>query len=429
MLAEPLPVAWAVSHWAEDPWARGSWSGLLVGGTAADRARLGEPVGDRLVLAGEAIHPTAPAMAHGAYESGAAAGGVVDALARPGERVVVVGAGAAGLAAARALAAAGREVLVLEAQDRVGGRLHTVPLGAGVAADLGGAWLEQYEVNPLAVLAADAGLATVPTDFSSPTVAAADGPVDGGQLRGLLDGLEMTAGRMTVAGDCSLDDAVTAYAAGLSDDDRRGLDRAVEAALLLESGLDPRQASARGAFGEPGTGAGDHWLPGGYGQLVALLGEGLTVRCEHPVRLIRHGQRGAEVAGPWGTERCDRVVLAVPVALLGGEQEHGLVIAPGLPRSHARALARIGTGVVEKVLLRYPRRWWPATPGGYLWWFDAPLPTWTEWADLTDGLGEPVLALLAAGAAARRLHAGRPDEAVAADAHAAVVRYARAASR
>src|SRR5215469_9998433 len=66
-LAEPLPVAWAVSHWAEDPWARGSWSGLLVGGTAADRARLAEPVGDRLVLAGEAIHPVAPAMAHGAY--------------------------------------------------------------------------------------------------------------------------------------------------------------------------------------------------------------------------------------------------------------------------------------------------------------------------------------------------------------------------
>jgi len=428
-LAEPLPIAWAVSHWAEDPWARGSWSGLLVGGTAADRAQLAEPAGDRLVLAGEAIHPAAPAMAHSAYESGAAAARVVDALAGPGERVVVVGAGIAGLAAARGLAAADREVLVLEARDRIGGRLHTVPLGAGVAADLGGAWLQQYDVNPLAVLAADAGLATVPTDFRSPAMAAADGPVDGGRLRGLLDGLEMTAQRLTTDADCSLHDAVTAHAAGLSDEDRRGLDRAVEAALILESGLDPRQASARGAFGEPGTGAGDRWLPGGYGQLVALLAEGLTVRCEHPVRLIRHGQRGADVTGPWGTQRCDRVIVTVPVALLGGQCDHALVMTPGLPRSHARALARIGSGMVEKVLLRYPQRWWPAVPGGYLWWFDAPLPTWTEWADLTDGLGEPVLALLTAGAAARRLHAGRPDQAVAADAHAAVVRYAHAASR
>jgi monoamine oxidase len=428
-LAEPLPVAWAVSHWAEDPWARGSWSGLLVGGTAADRARLAEPVGDRLVLAGEAIHPVAPAMAHGAYESGAAAARAVDALAGTGERVVVVGAGIAGLAAARALAGTGREVLVLEARDRVGGRLHTVPLGGGVAADLGGAWLEQYDVNPLAQLAAEAGLATAPTDFSGPAMAAADGPVDAGRLRGLLDGLEMTARRLTAAADCSLHDAVAAYAAGLSDEDRRALGRAVEAALMLESGLDPRQASARGVFGEPGTGAGDRWLPGGYRQLVALLAEGLTVRCEHPVRLIRHGRDGVEVAGLWGAERCDRVVVTVPVALLRGGHDHGPVITPGLPPSHVRALARIGSGIVEKVLLRYPRRWWPATPGGYLWWFDAPLLTWTEWADLTDGLGEPVLALLTAGAAARRLHAGRPDEAVAADAHAAVVRYARAASR
>jgi phytoene dehydrogenase-like protein len=201
----------------------------------------------------------------------------VDALAGPGERVVVVGAGIAGLAAGRTLAAAGREVLVLEARDRVGGRLHTVPLGAGVAADLGGAWLEHYDVNPLAVLAADAGLATVPTDFSAPVMAAADGSVDGGQLRGVLDGLEVTARRLTAAADCSLQDAVAAFAAGLSEGDRRALDRAVEAALILESGLDARQASARGVFGEPGTGAGDRWLPGGYRQLVTRLAESVTV--------------------------------------------------------------------------------------------------------------------------------------------------------
>ena len=428
-MAEPLPVAWAVSHWAEDPWARGSWSGLLVGGTAADRAQLAEPVGDRLLLAGEAVHPAAPAMAHGAYESGMAAADTIDALARPGERIVVVGAGIAGLAAARALADRGRDVLVLEARDRIGGRLHTVSLGTGVAADLGGAWLQQYDGNPLARLAAQAGLATVATDFSRTAVVAADGPVDGRRLRELLVGLAMTARRMTEITDCSLLDTVAVYATGLSDGDQRGLDRAVEAALMLESGLDQQQASARGVFGEPGTGGGDRWLPGGYRQLVALLADGITVRRDHPVRLIRHDRRGVEITGPWGTEACDRLVLAVPVALLGGQHDRALVITPGLPRSYIQALARIGTGIVEKVLLRYPERWWPATPGGYLWWFDVPLPTWTEWADLTDGLGQPVLSLLTAGAAARRLHAGRPDRAVAADAHAAVVRYTRAAER
>jgi monoamine oxidase len=150
MREPPPPLAWAVSDWAGDRWAGGAWSGLLVGGTAADRARLGEPVGDRLVLAGEAVHSTWPAMAHGAYESGVAAAEQVDALARPGERVV--GAGMAGLAAARILARRGRKVLVVEARDRLGGRLHPVPLGARVVADLGGAWLQHYDGNPLARL-------------------------------------------------------------------------------------------------------------------------------------------------------------------------------------------------------------------------------------------------------------------------------------
>jgi hypothetical protein len=54
----PPPLSWAVSDWAGDRWAGGAWSRLLVGGTAADRARLGEPVADRLVLAGEAVHST-----------------------------------------------------------------------------------------------------------------------------------------------------------------------------------------------------------------------------------------------------------------------------------------------------------------------------------------------------------------------------------
>ena len=83
------------------------------------------------------------------------------------------------------------------------------------------------------------------------------------------------------------------------------------------------------------------------------------MRCDHPVRLIRHDRRGVEITGPWGTEGCDRLVLAVPVALLGGQHDLALVITPGLPRSHAWALARIDTGIVEKVLPRYPERWWP----------------------------------------------------------------------
>lgn len=74
--------------------------------------------------------------------------------------ITIVGAGLSGLVCATRLVAAGREVVVLEASDRVGGRLHTGLVGE-VAVDLGGTWLSVGQPRLLA-LAAELGLATIP---------------------------------------------------------------------------------------------------------------------------------------------------------------------------------------------------------------------------------------------------------------------------
>lgn len=174
MTAEPRLTGFAVSHWGDDPWALGSWSLIGRDGTPQDRVNLGTPVGDRLMIAGEATHPTRAGMTHGAYEQGVAA--AVWAADLGHLRVAVVGAGMAGLAAARTLAARGVEVQIWEARDRIGGRTAGVEV-AGAALDLGANWLQQYDDNVLARLAESLGLRTVPTDFNDPLILGDRSPI------------------------------------------------------------------------------------------------------------------------------------------------------------------------------------------------------------------------------------------------------------
>ena len=82
---------------------------------------------------------------------------VPSGVAGPVERVVVVGAGIAGLTVANALTHAGVECVVLEARDRIGGRLHTVDL-AGSPVDLGGSWIHMPTGNPMSAFARQIGV-------------------------------------------------------------------------------------------------------------------------------------------------------------------------------------------------------------------------------------------------------------------------------
>ena len=96
--------------------------------------------------------------------------GAVSEIVGPVDRVVVVGAGIAGLAAASRLRRAGIGCVVLEARDRIGGRLHTIDL-AGVPVDLGGSWIHHPIGNPIAALCDELGIVRDPGD-PTPTLSA-----------------------------------------------------------------------------------------------------------------------------------------------------------------------------------------------------------------------------------------------------------------
>jgi len=399
------PTAWHVTHWGDDAFCRGAYSTLLPGGSQGHRRALGECLGGRLVIAGEACNPQAPAMTHGAWDDGIRAAEL--AIRHNARRVIVIGAGCAGIAAARHLHGHGVDCLVVEARNRIGGRTHSLQLGS-VTLDVGAAWLQQFADNTLARESERLGIRVLKTDFGQPLSAASDGPLHGidAAWQALRHGIDR---RMPLA------DGVARYLAGLPPGQARITRYAIEANLISEACLALEQLSVE-SLDEQGVGNDDRFLPGGYSQLIEHLAAGLNVRLGQPVSLIdwRDGELRIN------DERGDFCICTVPLGVL-----KTLDFVPELPQRQRDAMAHLGMGNLEKVVLQFDQRWWPRSPTGYLRWYDTPV-NWLEWLDLTDALGKPTIAGLIAGDAVQRQFAGRTDEEIAVAARDALRAWASA---
>lgn len=355
------------------------------------------------MLAGEFTHPEQATMVHGAYEEGLRAAHWC--LDRHFERVAVIGAGFAGLATARTLADAGADVEILEARNRIGGRVHSVDL-VSAAGELGANWLQQGHRNPLLKLASEIDAKTIKTDFNNP----------------LYIGPRALAER---AGDKSLHRELRAAMSGISDPqlsiagalkdwlERDGNTRTakqliVNSEIMLESGIELNELSA--SFGwEPGVGVDDWWLPGGLRSLYEHLARGIAIHVDWPVQRVKCFETHVEILGPRGAKQAAAAVVTVPAAVL---KAGAISFEPPLPATHECALAHIKTARAEKAVLSFDERFWPASTNGYLRTC-APDGRVTEWLDMTDIVGTPSITGAFVSSAAANIWCNACDEAVA----------------
>lgn len=271
--------------------------------------------------------------------------------------VVVVGAGVAGLAAARTLADAGRSVVVLEAAARIGGRTRT-DRSLGVPFDLGASWIHGTDANPIAALAAAAGAPAVELDFSD--VTAFD---EGGEAWTIEEFEEAEAefeeivGAVIDEGDDadSFEDVLRALEPGWLDDRLRGFFTSTY--LVFDTGdLDRLSAGLAGegeVFGGP-----EVVMTDGYDRLAEHLAAGLDVRAGRPVIGVRADGGRVAVVTDESTVAADRVVVAVP---LGVMKAAAIGFDPPLPDAHVEAIAGIGFNAVDKFLLVWDTTFWADT--------------------------------------------------------------------
>jgi polyamine oxidase len=290
--------------------------------------------------------------------------------ADPVERVVVVGAGIAGLTVANALAHAGVECVVVEARDRIGGRLHTVDL-AGSPVDLGGSWIHTPVGNPMRAFAQHVG---VPCRSANPLPELAG--FDCGEGRRLsaaeveasigmqLAGFPEAMGRLLaeLGPDATAADGIEAFVAGagLAPGPARRAHQALHGLIEAESADRAGRQSLRWMWDEieyDGHYFGD--VPeGGYRRLVDAMAAGVELRLGVGVAEVACSAGGVRVRSGDGTsEDGSHVVVTVPLGVL---KRGAPRFSPALPPGRLAAIGRLGFGRYEKVALRFDEPFWRA---------------------------------------------------------------------
>jgi polyamine oxidase len=292
----------------------------------------------------------------------------VNEVALPVSRVIVVGAGIAGLAAASRLRRASIPYVVLEARDRIGGRLHTVDL-AGVPVDLGGSWIHHPIGNPLSSLCVEYGLACEPGD-PIPTLTGYDRREHRhldrsqiGEFIGLvMDGFEEAGESLgdRLAPEATAHDAIEAFIVerGFVGAAARRARQGLLAAIEADAGDLAVNQSIRWLGDEEEYGGdlfGD--LPrDGYRSVVEALAAPLDVKINTEVVSVRIASDGVVVTCADGTvETGSHAIVSVPLGVLKGGRPR---FDPALPPPVQAAVESLGFGRYEKIALRFDAPFW-----------------------------------------------------------------------
>lgn len=261
--------------------------------------------------------------------------------------VAVVGAGAAGLAAARALVDRGLSVVVLEAKDRIGGRAWTVDL-AGMPVDLGATWLHSGSVNPLAGIATRLGIAYDPNParirssfVHRPNEKRWTTRIEESERIDFFDRCEALIEAAAHAGrDVAVADVLP---------DHPRWRRAFDAWVAAYSSADTDELSTADWVNYADTE--ENWpVPDGLGSILRRFGDGLPVITKTPVTAVRHDGPRVMLETAAGTVEAAAAIVTVSTSVLAAG---AIAFDPPLSAERRAALAVLPLGRADKLAIAF----------------------------------------------------------------------------
>ncbi|KAI5636665.1 flavin containing amine oxidoreductase domain-containing protein [Phthorimaea operculella] len=326
---------------------------------------------------------------------------------------IVVGMGAAGAVAASTLARAGKRVLALEAQDRIGGRVYTVPFGDGIV-EVGAEWIHGIEDSRTYRIAMENNITIVPQtlDFHLMKSDGTPAPKNINDLMSLaFDFLEDNAEKPEPLSDFitkKLMDHLNKNAPDVAQD--QTLVKAILRYLsLMIEGYEAancwKDLNARTTFISLEGHQHMSWHRNGYMTFFDLIlntykgGSGLpnlVTKLNTEVTKIEWPQEAngkVSVTTKDGTIfRAENVIVTVSLGVL--KERHQNLFSPSLPQDKVTAIDKLQMGVIGKIIFSFEKTWWPQKESyyGFLWSNDdlKAVPEEDYWTTTINGAGTPM---------------------------------------
>lgn len=371
---------------------RGSSGGPREGRAGAEPPRMNRRDFFKGALGAAGVVPGVSVLRRRGEVSGVGDRGGIDiASARRDQSVVIVGAGVAGLAAAGELRARGfDDVVVLEARDRIGGRVWTDTIGDGFPIDLGASWIHGIDGNPITAIARENGIATHRTDWGNGAFHYHEvGEPARSARRAMRDFWRLAEENPDMSFQSVREELVANT--DFSEADRHYLDYMLTTDVENEYAADLGDLSYRSVDGGGGFRGGDVVFPGGYGQIVDVLASGVTVRTEQAATGIDHSGSTIVVTTAGGaTFEAGGVIVTVPLGVL---KDGFIAFRPSLPVRKRDAIAKLEMGVLNKAYLLFDDVFWDREVER-LQYVSADGGPWAETISLYPYMGQPILAML-----------------------------------
>ncbi len=310
------------------------------------------------------------------------------------QRVVVVGAGLSGLAAAQELRRQGYDVIVVEARDRIGGRIWTSSKWPDMSLDFGATWIHGTQGNPLTDLADQIKAKRLTTSYDRTATYNTSG-----QLLSQAEAVRLENFRQKVfralrqAQDEDPDVSIQQVIEPLirqvdhSSESYRFINFILSGEIEQEYAGSTASLSAHWYDSAKEFDGNDDLFVQGFSVIPEFLAQGLRIELGQVVQEIHWHQSPMRVMTQTTEFLADHVIVTLPLGVL---QAGTVRFTPELPPNKQTAIAKLGMGVLNKCYLRFPAAFWPADVD-WLEHISASQGEWTEWVSFQRVAHIPIL--------------------------------------